>query len=65
MTSYISENHLLESKFELFIEQLIILNQKINNLEEKIDNFKNNYRIIIPSYINNINNNDWESIIYY
>jgi hypothetical protein len=64
--SCIAQYNLLQNTIELFIEQLIILNKKIENLEEKINN-KNNNNII---YINNkssINssNIDWDSIHLY
>ena len=54
----------LEQYFHLIIEQLILLKNKIEILEETINNIEPQKKIKIN--INNINNKlDWESILYY
>jgi len=57
--------NLLQNTIELFIEQLIILNNKIDTLEEKINIINNNN---INNIINNnikLKNIDWNSIHLY
>jgi hypothetical protein len=54
-------NILLQNTLQLFAEQLILLNKKIDNLDVKIDNI-NNKKIDNKQFINNI---DWNSIHLY
>jgi hypothetical protein len=68
MSTCIFESNLLQNKFELFVEQLIILNKKIDKIEDKINNINLNH--INSNHINsnNIiirNNIDWDSIHLY
>jgi hypothetical protein len=63
---YSSQTIIIEKHFELIIEQLILLNNKIELLENKINNI-NNF-IKPPININHnfdIKNIDWESVLYY
>jgi hypothetical protein len=66
MSINLSQNINLEKHVELIIEQLILLNKKIESLEIKI-NFINNKPIILNLNNNNLNveNIDWESVLYY
>ena len=67
MSVNLQQNINLEQYFQLIIEQLISLNNKIEILKEKINNIESNNKIKIN---NNFDNNfniilDWESIVYY
>jgi hypothetical protein len=69
--SYACENNidLMERTFQLITEQLIILNNKIEMLEEKIDNININFKII--NYTKECKKNilheeiDWNSVHLY
>ncbi len=69
--SYACENNinLMEKTFQLITEQLIILNNKIEMLEEKIDNININFKII--NYTKECKKNilheeiDWNSVHLY
>jgi hypothetical protein len=64
--SCIAQYNLLQNTIELFIEQLIILNKKIESLEEKINNKNDNNIICINNKSTiNCNNIDWDSIHLY
>jgi hypothetical protein len=55
----------LQNTIELFIEQLIILNNKIDKMEDKINNINSNYNIISNHNIITNCNIDWDSIHLY
>jgi len=69
--SYLYENNanIIDKTFELFTEQLILLNKKIELLENKINDIRHVLKII--NYSNEINENinnfdiDWNSIHLY
>ena len=76
MASCINQYNLLQNTIELFIDQLIILNNKIDKLEEKINhiNINSNHININSNHINNKHidqnikqhiNIDWDSIHLY
>ncbi len=66
--SYLYENNinLIENSFKLLIEQLMKINQKIELLEEKIDNinvhFNNNNNNETTNLFDNI---DWDCVHLY
>jgi hypothetical protein len=71
MSEYLSDiqfennsNILLQNTLNLFLEQLIILNKKIDSLEEKIKNINCN-KIIYKNGVRNINEIDWHSLHLY
>ncbi len=55
-------NNLLQISFEVVVEQLVLLNNKIEKLEKKID-YINNYNYIKNTNINNCI--DWDSVHLY
>lgn len=55
---------LLQNTLNLFLEQLILLNKKIEKLEEKIENINCN-KIIYKNTIRDINETDWNSVHLY
>ena len=65
MSTYIFEPNLLQNKFELFVEQLIILNKKIDKLEDKINLININSNHINSNHITPNHNIDWNSIHLY
>ena len=70
MSTCILELNLLQNTIELFVQQLIILNKKIDTLEYKINHIHNiTPNHITPNIINNHitsnHNIDWDSIHLY
>ncbi len=64
MSLYSQQNINFESYFQLIIDNLITLNNKIEQLEEKINEIKVKDTKTI---YNNLQNEtyDWESVLYY
>ena len=66
MSQYLEENEIIKNRFELITEQIIILNNKLQSLEDKIDNINFNFKII--KFINKEKYNneiDWNSVHLY